>query len=113
MLSQQNRLKNKKDFDRVFKYGKSSKNDFLLLKFKNNNLEDSRFGIVVGKKVSKKAVVRNKIKRRLTEIIKKKLDKIKRGIDVVLITNPGLEKEKFKNLEEKIENIFKKANIIC
>lgn len=40
-----------------------------------------------------------------------KLPKIKNGLDIVLIANPGLEKKDFWELEEIVENIFKKANL--
>ena len=112
MLVKENRLKNKRDFDIVFKEGKGYKEDFLFLKARNNNLKFSRFGIVVGKKVSNKAVVRNKIKRRLREILKRKIDKIEKGVDIILITLPGIEKQEFKDLERKIEKILKKAELI-
>ena len=113
MLVKENRLKNKRDFDIVFKEGKGYKEDFLFLKARNNDLEFSRFGIVVGKKVSNKAVVRNKIKRRLREILRRKIDRTKKGVDIILITLPGIEKQEFKDLEEKVDRIFKKAEIIC
>ena len=112
MLVKENRLKNKRDFDIVFKEGKGCKEDFLFLKTRNNNLEFSRFGIVVGKKVSNKAVVRNKIKRRLREILKRKIDRVRKGMDIILITLPGIEKQEFKDLERKIEKILKKAELI-
>ncbi|MCK4454326.1 ribonuclease P protein component [Candidatus Parcubacteria bacterium] len=112
MLVKENRLKNKKDFDIVFREGKGYKGDFLFLKVKNNNLGFSRFGIVVGKKVSNKAVIRNKIKRRLREILRKKTDRIKKGVDIILITLPGIEKQGFKDLENEVEKVLKKAEII-
>ncbi|GAI32984.1 unnamed protein product, partial [marine sediment metagenome] len=62
MLNKRNRLKKKKDFDKVFKQGQGFKQDFLYLKIRKNNLKSSRFGFVVSKKFSKKAVIRNKIK---------------------------------------------------
>ena len=113
MLPKQNRLKNKRDFNGVFKHSRGYRDNFLLLKARKNDLAFSRFGIVVSKKVSKKAVVRNKIRRRLSGIIKKDLAKIKKGVDVVLVASPGLEKEKFEKLEEEMKRILKKAGILC
>ena len=102
-------LKNKKDFDNVFKNGKGFSQGFLYLKIKKNNLNSSRFGFVVSNKFSKKAVIRNKIKRRLKEIIKSK--NIRKNIDAVIIVNPGAETG-FKELEQTITKLFKKAGII-
>jgi len=111
MLSSINRLKKKKDFEIVFKKGKGYKENFLYLKIVGNKLKTSRFGIVVSKKFSTKATLRNKIKRRLRELIRIKLPNIKKGIDGVIIVIPGLEinpvrdyKGKEKTQEKQISN---------
>jgi len=111
MLSKKNRLKKKKDFDDVFKRGQGFKDAFLYLKIKRNNLERSRFGFSVSKKFSFKAVERNKIKRRLREVIKLKIPIIKKGIDGIVVVMPGLEKSNFQDLEKAINRLFKKAKI--
>lgn len=112
MLPKENRLKNKKDFEKVFKKGKGCGEDFLYVKFLGNSLKDSRFGFIASTKFSKKAVERNKIKRALREAIKKRLNLIKKGIDVIIIASPGLKKSKEEVLDKKIEKIFKKIKII-
>jgi len=112
MLPKENRLKKKKDFDQVFKKGKGFNEKFLFLKIEKNNLKESRFGFVVSQKISKKAVIRNKIKRRLREITKEKILQIKKGIDGVLIVKPGLEKKTFLEVREITESLFRKANIL-
>jgi ribonuclease P protein component len=112
MPSKLHRLRKKKDFELVFKKGRGFKKDFLVLKLAENKLEESRLGFIVGGKVSKNAAVRNKIKRRLKEITRKKSGSIKRGIDLVLIAQPGLEKRSFHEIEDIINQLFKKARII-
>lgn len=111
MLPKANRLKKQKDFDRVFKSGKSFKEGFLFLKVAPNDMDINRFGFVVSREFSKKAVLRNKTKRKLREIIRRRLDKIKEGTDGVIIAYPGLEKEEFKKIEKTIDNLFKKAKL--
>jgi len=111
MLSQENRLKAKKDFERILKEGKGYKEDFLFLKIIKNNLNQSRFGFIISQKVSRKATLRNKIKRRLREIIKNKLTKIKKGIDILIIVRPGLENKDFWEVEENVNKLFIKAKI--
>ena len=124
MLPKENRLKKEKDFERVFKTGKGYKEDFLFLKIVKNDLKTSRFGFVVSKKFSKKAIVRNKIKRQLRELIKLKLSKIRKGIDGIILIIPGSENKPltlsgkkakgkdFWELEEIINKLFKKAGIL-
>ncbi len=111
MLPKANRLKKNKDFERVFRVGEGYKEDFLFLKIRENNLETSRFGFVVSKKFSKKALIRNRIKRQLREIVKLKLSKIKKGIDGVILVRPGLRDKDFWELEEVINKLFKKAKL--
>ncbi len=111
MLQSQNRLKKRKDFERVFKKGKGFKEDFLFLKVVDNELGISRFGFVVGKNISKKAIVRNRARRRIAELVRLKLKNLRQGIDAVFVTFPGLEKKNFEEIEETVNKIFAKAKI--
>jgi ribonuclease P protein component len=111
MLAKVNRLKKKKDIEKVFEKGKGFKEDFLILKIVKNDLENSRFAFVVPKKVSKKATLRNKIKRRLRELVRLKIKKIKKGMDLVLLALPGLEKKDFWEMEKIINKLFAKAKL--
>jgi ribonuclease P protein component len=110
MLPQENRLKKKKDFEKVFKMGKGYREDFLFLKTTKNNLKESRFGFIVSKKISNKAVIRNKIKRRLRAIIQKKIPRMKKGMDIVIVTLPGIEDKSFQEIEKNVNKIFAKNN---
>ena len=111
MLALKNRLAKEKDFQNVFKKGKSFKQDFLVIKTAKSKLKDSRFGFVAGKNFSKKATERNKIKRRLREIIKKRFNQIKTGTDVVLIVMPGAENN-FNKIEETLSKLLKKSGLL-
>ncbi len=108
MLSQKNRLRKERDFEAVFKKGQTFKQGQLVLKIKNNNLKSSRFGFIVNKKFSKKAVERNKIKRRLRELVAFK--KIKKPLDIVIIVMPNADND-FQELKKTIDKLFKKAKI--
>ncbi len=112
MLSKENRLKNKKDFDNVFKKGRRVKGDFLFLKILENNLDASRFAFVVGLKISKKAVIRNKIKRRLRYIVREKFSDIQKGIDVMIITLPGIENQDFQQIKDNLTKAFTSAKLL-
>jgi ribonuclease P protein component len=112
MLVKKHRLKKKKDFEKVYKEGKGFKQDFLFLKAVNNDLEDTRIGIVVSAKIAKKATERNLIKRRLREILRKRLEEIKPGLDIVIITLKGINKEtSFQAIEETIDKLLLKTKI--
>src|SRR3989344_8680891 len=106
MLTQQNRLKKKTDFDRVFRNGKKIKEGVLVFWWAPNNLKISRFGFIVSKKVSKKAPTRNKIKRQLRELVRKKIIVLPKGIDGVFVGSPGLEKKDFREIEKIVNGIL-------
>lgn len=78
----------------------------------NRKRENYRASVVVSKKVSKLAVRRNRIRRRIYEIIR--LSDIKEPFDIVFI----IQDDKFYNIPfEQIENtirtLLKRANIIA
>jgi ribonuclease P protein component len=112
MLPKINRLKRKKEIERVFKKGEGFKEDFLILKTAKNNFKNSRFAFVVSQKVSKKATLRNKVRRKLRELVKAKVKKIKKGKDLILVAVPGLEKKDFWEIEETVNKLFKKAKCL-
>jgi len=112
VLPKPNRLQKNKDIEKVFKKGKKFKENFLVLKIAPNNLDKIRFGFIVPQKFFKKATLRNKIRRKLRELIALKLKKIRKGIDVILIATPGLETKDFWEIDEVIDRLFKKARLI-
>ncbi len=111
MLKKIYRLTKDKDFNRVFKKGNSSFNKILGIKAVKNSLEYSRFGILVGAKISKKAVLRNKIKRQIREIIKLDLKNIKSGFDYVIISLPAIAGKSYKEIEESVRNNIKRLKL--
>lgn len=107
MLSKTNRLTRKKDFDEVFKKGKSFKSGFLIFKALKNSSKEKRIGFVVSKKVSNKATTRNKVKRRLRAAVLKELGSIKKPADIIIIALPGAEKMEFPQIQKIIAGFFK------
>ncbi|HPJ80276.1 MAG TPA: ribonuclease P protein component [Candidatus Portnoybacteria bacterium] len=104
MLSLKNRLKKRNDIDRVFKNGKTIAGKFIVVRAVKNQLENNRFTFVVSKKTSRKAVVRNKIKRQMRESIRKL--KFKNGFDFVVIALPAIVDKKFLEIKQDINEIF-------
>jgi ribonuclease P protein component len=72
--------------------------------------EDSiRLLIVVTKKISKKAVTRNKIKRRFKEAFKQNVHLTKAGYDYQMIVRSNLAEAEFKKIIEDIEKCLKRV----
>ncbi len=112
MLKKNNRITKDKEFEKIFKKGKGKYSSILGIKVINNNLEDSRFGIIVSTKISKKAVERNKIKRQIREIIKKYLPNVNIGKDIVVITLPKIKEANFEQIEKSFIFCLKKLKLI-
>lgn len=79
-------LKKDQDIKRVFAKGKSVYDDLCGIKFCSSGLPESRFAIVVGTKVAKTAVARNRLKRQIRAILAKNKEKTVSGFDVIVLT---------------------------
>lgn len=95
----------KKEFEAVFRKGKTKAGKLVFLKILKNNLGNNRFGVVVSKKISKKAVNRNKIKRRLREIIRQA--HIRPGLDIIIIAKPEIIDKNYQDIKNELEDLFK------
>ncbi len=111
MLLKKHRLRKKKDFERVSEKGKLLTKDFLVLKTVKNNLKLARVGLVVSRKVSKKAVQRNKVKRKLREAVRNNIRKIKVGYDLIFFTKKGIEKKSFSEIKKMVEDLLVRAKL--
>ena len=88
MLSREQRITKKKDFDFIFSKGRSRYANFLGVKLVQNSLTFNRFGIIVSNKVSKSAVVRNLLRRRLYAQLFTLLPELKIGYDILVVVQP-------------------------
>lgn len=82
------------------------------MKMRENGLPHSRFGVVVGLKVHKKAVRRNLIKRRLREILRKHLLEISTGKDVMIMVNAKALDADYAELEAQTLSCLAKLKIL-
>ena len=85
MLSASHRFHGHGSLNYLFRNGRVFRGGKLILRYVDNKRrDDSRFSIIVGKKVSKSAVVRNRIRRRVYEIVRKHLVSIPEQVDVAI-----------------------------
>jgi len=106
-LNKKNRLKKKKDFEAVFKKGKAIIGNFLFAKYSGNNLGFPRIAFVVSLKVSKKAVIRNRTRRVISEIVLRNLKKIQ-PVDMIIIANRKILEASKDDIVRDTEVIIKK-----
>ena len=105
-------IKKNSTFKKIYSQGKSSATQFLVLYWLNNSKEINRFGFSISKKVGK-AVQRNKLRRRLKEILRleEKKYNIERGFDIILIARQDSPSLSFKKLKVEVTLLLKKTGL--
>lgn len=78
-------LKKNRDFQLLYKEGKSRANRYLVLYVKENGLEKNRLGVSVSKKVGN-SIVRHRITRLIRESYRLHEDMFNSGLDMVVVT---------------------------
>lgn len=112
MLPIKNRLKKREDFAKVFSKGAYAGYDGLSIKYAKNSLEVSRIGFPVGKNYSKKAVVRNRVRRILRAGSSQYLANIKPGFDIIVLIRPTFQNIEFQQVTTELKKVFQKANLL-
>jgi ribonuclease P protein component len=113
MLSRLHRLSSSKRIEIIKSRGQRVENNFLLL-FWLKQKEDvnlTRVAFVVSSRVSKRAVTRHKVKRRLREVIRSLLSQIKPGLDMVIIAKPEARKLDFTKLAQGVSQLFQQTGL--
>ena len=112
MLKKVNIITRKKEINKIFKNGKSSFDKIIGIKSFDNDLKINRFVIIIGTKVSKKAVVRNKLKRIIRSILSSEKNKIKIKQDCVIIVLPEIIKNDYTEIKKSIIKHFNKLRLL-
>jgi ribonuclease P protein component len=113
-VHKRNRLSRSRDFDAVYRQGRSTSTRFLVLYWFERDGEpgEPRLGLAVPRAAGN-AVARNRIKRQLRELWRSRLERIPGGRDYVLIAKPGLpeavEANGFDWLGDRVDEVLGKA----
>ena len=75
----------------------------------NQKTSPSQFSFVVSQKIDKRATVRNRTKRLLSEAVRHLLPKIKPGFSVLVFAKKAFKNEKLQDILPKAEEAFKKC----
>lgn len=111
MLPKHFRLRKKEDVNRVFKEGKSAASPELALRFLPNDLGQTRVTVLVGKKLHKSAVARNKLRRRIREIVHLNLHALPKGLDLLVVVRAiKLREMDFGDVMKKYLNLLSKIS---
>ena len=108
-MKKYNIVKNNYEFNKIIKIGKSIKNKYFIIYFKENGLEKYRFGISVGKKIGN-AVVRNKYKRKIRSIVDDNKKYYTKNLDYIIIMRKACLDAEFDEMEKKYTSLIYEIN---
>lgn len=114
MLPRQHRL-SEKDFPVVKKEGRKIFGPLFGLLIKEDQgeeREEPEFGFIVSKKIDKRAVIRNKVKRRIDQALLFFLPKIKSGVKVIFLAKKSLVGRGFTEIKAEMARMLKKGDLL-
>lgn len=108
MISRKFRFHGYGSVNSVYRRGRSFRAPYIAVKYADNKKGSPRFAVVVSKKVDKSAVVRNRIRRRIYEQVRKSQPKT--GVDIVItVFDAVLATIPDKQLSQIMQNVIKKT----
>jgi ribonuclease P protein component len=115
MLPIQNRLRHRRDFSTVYRCGTRRNSAALGLRLyqrDRNASNPSRVGFSISQKISKRAVVRNRIKRQLRAALRQLLPRLKSGWDLVVVVRSDALECDYPKFLQQLEQLLAQAEIL-
>lgn len=104
-------LKKNKDFQVLYKKGKSYANKHLVMYVLENNTTRNRIGISASKKVGN-SIVRHRLTRLVRESYRLNEENFKSGLDIVIIIRVAAKEKKYQDIESSLLHLGKIHNIV-
>lgn len=104
-------LKNNRNFQYVYKNGKSYANKFLVMYVMENSTESNRLGISVSKKVGN-SVVRHHLTRLVRESYRLHEAMFNSGLDIVIVLRVNAKDASYSDIESALLHLGKLHSII-
>lgn len=99
-------LKSKKDFDKVYRKGKSFADKVLVMYYLKNQVGYTRVGVSVSSKIGN-SVVRHRIKRLIKEVFRVNFQNIQ-GYDIIFIARTRASEADFVKIKNSMNHIIRK-----
>ncbi len=112
MLSKKNRIGNRVVIAKLFAKGKLHKDRFLVFKYEPSPEDTSRFAVVVGKKIYKKAVKRNRLRRQIFEALRLHMNLLENNFNIIVVARPSISDSRinFQDINKSINTFINTIN---
>ena len=111
MIERRFRLRRTEDFARLRQQGTTTQNRYVLMSRMPNGLTHNRYGLVTSGRVGG-AVVRNRTRRLLREVIRALNPQLRTGFDVVLVVRQPLVQQPFDAVTRIVTEMFRQASLM-
>lgn len=114
MLPPRSRLRRSADIGRVRHHGRRWPHPLIVLfvdKQPDGESADSRFAFAVGRHIGK-ATRRNRVKRRLSEIVRLMIDQLEPGYDCLFVARPGALTADHEALEQAVLHLLARSGVL-
>lgn len=112
MIKRGFRIRKTTDFSKTYKFGNSYNTTNFYIKSLKTNYNLTKFAVVVPKKAINKAVVRNRQRRRLYEIVRKNINNMQPGYIIIITVKSDLNPIKDTQLTKNLLDGFKKLGLL-
>lgn len=114
MISQAHRFHGRNSLRYVYQRGQNVRGGTISLRFADNPRRQSyRVAVVVSRKVSKSAVVRNRIRRRVYELVRQYAGLLSRPVDLVFtVYGEDIAEQSHENIKAMVVGLMAKAGVI-
>lgn len=106
------RIKKRADFLRIQGGGKKSRTEHFLLIACPNDGPRARLGVTITKKIDKRAVRRNFVKRRVREFFRKNQGRIGRSSDIVVVALRGANELSGLEITRELDKLFARSRVL-
>jgi ribonuclease P protein component, eubacterial len=103
-------LRGQRDFDRVYRRGKSTGDRYVVVFYKKNNLPYNRTGFLASKKVGN-AVARNRARRLMKESVRNMKPITAVGYDIIFIARNTINNKKCADVKKSIEAAIRRTDL--
>ncbi|HEX7504384.1 MAG TPA: ribonuclease P protein component [Syntrophales bacterium] len=100
------RLRRRSEFSALFQSGKRIHSEYLTVILSTNTSDVRRLGLVVGKKVGKAAVRRNRMKRLLREFFRLNKHRLPASQDILIVARKDFSFMKYQDLCSALEEVL-------